>query len=244
MKDLAGKVALITGSTKGIGKASARILGEHGASVIVTGRTLEDAQRVAEDLKAQGIQAYGKALDVTVPEAIEDITAWIKKDLGGIDIMVNNAGAGAGNPMPHEMTWEDWNYMMNLNLTGAHHCAKIAVTHMMEKGWGRLVFLTSMAAQVGGFKVGADYCAAKAGVIGLMRAYARKYGPYGITSNAIAPGYIETEAHPGRDNPSEILLGRVGVPEDIANSVYFLSSDMSSFITGITIDVNGGVNIR
>ena len=244
MNDLAGKVALITGSTRGIGKATARVLGMHGATVVITGRTLADAERVAEELRALGIRAVSFALDVTIPESITEVMDQVNADLGGVDIMVNNAGAGAGNLLPHEIDPENWNYFLNLNLTGAHNCAKAAAPHMMEKKWGRIVFLTSMAAQVGGFKVGADYCAAKAGVIGLMRSYARKYGPFGITANAVSPGYIETEAHPGRDRADEVILRRVGTPDDVANAIYFLSSDLSSYITGVTIDVNGGVNIR
>ncbi len=157
--------------------------------------------------------------------------------------MVNNAGVHANVPIP-EMTVEQWDRIISIDLRGTHLCSQAALNHMIKKGGGRIINMASMAGQVGGLKVSPDYSAAKAGAICLAKSYARFGAQYHVTANAVAPGFIETEMTKGRDDPASVLIGRLGTPEDVANAVYFLASDLGAYITGATIDVNGGLNMR
>lgn len=243
MKDLKGKTALVTGAARGIGKAVAKLLAQHGANSIVADVDISEAKKVVDEFHKGGLDAAAVKLDVADPDAITEATDWIWEKFGGIDIMVNNAGINANVPIP-EMTIEQWDRVVDIDLRGTHLCSQAALKHMMKKGGGRIVNMGSMAGQIGGLKVSPDYSAAKAGVICLAKCYARFGAQYNITANAVAPGFIETEMTKGRDDPGSVPVGRLGTPEDIANTVYFLVSDLGAYITGTTIDVNGGLQMR
>ncbi len=243
MNDLAGKTAWITGAAQGIGEAVSRILAEHGATVVGADLNLEAMQKTADRMQAEGLDVVAQRLDVANPQSILDAAAEIEAKYGGVDILVNNAGINNNTPIP-EMTVEQWDRLMNIDLRGAHLCSQAATIQMMQKHAGRIVNIGSMAGQIGGLKVSPDYSAAKAGVICLAKSYARFGAQYGITANAVCPGFIETEMTKGRDDPSSVLIGRLGTPLDIAKAVYFLVSDLGSYLTGTTVDVNGGLLMR
>lgn len=243
MDDLKGKVALVTGSAQGIGKATAQLLCEHGATCVIADLNLPAAEKTAAEFKEMGLSAVAMRLDVASPDSITEVIDQIGTDLGGVDILINNAGIISDTPLP-ELTVEQWDRTINIDLRGAHLCAQAACRQMIKKQWGRIVFIGSLAGQVGGLKVGPDYSASKAGAICLAKSYARYGARQGITANAVCPGLIETPMTAGRDDPNEVLMGRLGTPEDIAKAIYFLVSDLSDYITGATIDVNGGHLMR
>lgn len=243
MNDLQGKVALVTGSAQGIGKAIALLLCEHGATSVIADLNMAAAEKTAAEFKALGHSAVAMEIDVADPDSITATIGKIGTELGGVDILVNNAGIISATPIP-EMTVEQWDRTINIDLRGAHLCSQAACRQMVEKKWGRIIFIGSLAGQVGGLKVGPDYSAAKAGAICLAKSYARYGARLGITANAVCPGLIETPMTAGRDDPNEVLIGRLGTPEDIAKAVYFLVSDLGDYITGATIDVNGGHLMR
>ena len=243
MNDLTGKVAWVTGAARGIGRETARVLAEHGAKVIGADLNIDNMKKTAEELAAMGLDVIPLQLDVENPDSIREVAEIIRKEYGGVDILVNNAGINNNTPIPR-MTLEEWDRTINIDLRGTHLCSQAATVQMMEKQGGRIVNIGSLAAQVGGLKVSPDYSAAKAGVVCLAKAYARFGAQYGITANAICPGFIETDMTMGRDDPSSVLIGRLGTPLDIANAVYYLVSDLGAYLTGATIDVNGGLLMR
>lgn len=243
MTDLTGKTAWVTGAAQGIGAAITRILAEHGARVVGADLNLANMQKTADAMCAEGLNVVAQQLDVADPQSVLNGAAQIEKEYGGVDILVNNAGINNNTPIP-EMTVEQWDRLMNIDLRGAHLCSQAATIQMMKKHSGRIVNIGSMAGQIGGLKVSPDYSAAKAGAICLAKSYARFGAQYGITANAVCPGFIETEMTKGRDDPSSVLIGRLGTPTDIAKAVYFLASDLGSYLTGATIDVNGGLLMR
>ncbi|MBC5648215.1 SDR family NAD(P)-dependent oxidoreductase [Christensenella tenuis] len=243
MKDLVGKTAWVTGAAQGIGAAVTRIFAQHGAKVVGADLNLQAMQDTAGRMKAEGLDVEALRLDVADPQSVTEVAAEIEKRFGGVDILVNNAGINNNTPIP-EMTVEQWDRLMNIDLRGAHLCSQAATIQMMKKKWGRIINIGSMAGQIGGLKVSPDYSAAKAGAICLAKSYARFGAQYGITANAVCPGFIETEMTRGRDDPSSVLIGRLGTPEDIAGAVYFLASGLGSYLTGATIDVNGGLLMR
>jgi NAD(P)-dependent dehydrogenase (short-subunit alcohol dehydrogenase family) len=243
MQDLKEKVAIITGSARGIGAACAKVLAEHGASVVIADINLQGATETASNFNAQGYTAMAVEVDVMSKESIDKMVAATLGRFGKIDILVNNAGINNNAYIP-DMTIEEWDRLIDLDLRGVHLCSQAVIKHMMANRYGKIINIASLAGQVGGLKVSPDYSAAKAGVICLAKAYARFGGQYGITANSVSPGFIETEMTKGRDDPSEVPLGRLGTPEDVANAVYFLASPLSDYITGHTIDVNGGLLMR
>ncbi len=242
--DFKGKTVLVTGSTRGIGKAIAAKFAEHGADVIITGRNKGTAEVVAENLKNEfGVNAHGFKLDFS-----EDIPAqWkeIEKVAGNIDILVNNAGL-TRDTLFIRMKDEDWNTVIQTNLTGTFKITQLVVKGMMKKRWGRIINISSIIGFIG--NVGqVNYATTKAGLIGFTKSLAKELASRNITVNAVAPGFIETDMT--QELPAEIKekyleqipLGRFGKPEDVANAVLFLASDMASYITGETIHVNGGM---
>ena len=242
--DFKGKTVLVTGSTRGIGKAIAAKFAEHGADVIITGRNKGTAEVVAENLKNEfGVNAYGFKLDFS-----EDIpTQWkeIEKVAGNVDILVNNAGL-TRDTLFIRMKDEDWNTVIQTNLTGTFKITQLVVKGMMKKRWGRIINISSIIGFIG--NVGqVNYATTKAGLIGFTKSLAKELASRNITVNAVAPGFIETDMT--QELPAEIKekyleqipVGRFGKPEDVANAVLFLASDMASYITGETIHVNGGM---
>ena len=251
---LDGRVALVTGagSERGIGRAIARRLTRAGAQLVVTDVDGEGVRRTAELCEEDGLTALPLELDVTDEQAVDAAFAESRRQFGRVDIVVNNAGISEPTPA-WEITVPQFDRMIAIHIRGGFLCARAAIGGMMERRWGRLIWLSSVAGKQGGGVFGSvHYAAAKAGVIGLCQGFARQLGPYGITSNAIAPGLIDTDivartiSAPEYVTFVERVAGqlparRAGRPEDIAAAIHFLSSDAASYITGEILDVNGGL---
>jgi len=240
MSDLKNRVALVTGGSRGIGKAVALALAEAGAAVAVNYRERgEQAQAVAEAIRKAGGRAAIFGADVSLRAAVESMVHEIEKQLGPIDILVNNAGMAAIRSL-EDITEEDFDLAISVNLKSAFLCTQAVLPHMRAQRWGRLVNMSSIAARGQG-AVSVAYNASKAGLEGLTRGYASRLASEGITVNAIAPGLIDTEmARPLIEAGvvSRIPVGRAGVGYEIAQAVLLLMDN--GFITGQTIGVNGG----
>lgn len=241
--ELSGKAAVITGAARGIGAAIARYLASNGASVVIADISGEAAAGFVSELETEGFKAIAVQTDISDEKSVSGMMDMTLRKFGKVDILVNNAGIIDSNPIP-EMKIEDWDKVMGVNLKGTYLCSKAAIDIMIKNGGGRIVNISSMAGQLGGLKVGPDYSASKAGIIGLTKSFARYGAKYGINVNAVCPGFIETEMTKGRDDPASVPLGRLGMPEDVAKAVFFLASSLSDYITGATIDVNGGLYMR
>lgn len=242
---LTGKVAIVTGSARGIGRATARRLGEEGASVVITDVDAAAAGAAAEELTDAGLTAIAVAADVTVRTDVEDLVATAIRRLGGVHILVNNAGFPRDGVLT-KMTDDDWDSVVNVVLKGAFLTTRAVMPHLLEQRWGRVVNISSRAHF--GNPGQANYSAAKAGVLGFTRALAQEEGRFGITVNAVAPGFVETDAVRSLGHFDKIReraiaatpLRRTGSPEDIADAVAFLASERASFVTGETLHVTGG----
>ena len=239
------RVAFVTGASRGIGRAIALQLCRAGFEIVVASPELENNEAVACEIRACNAEAVTLNLDVTSPESVKEGFARILKDKTRIDVLVNNAGI-ARDGLAVRMKPADWELVLKVNLEGAFLCSQQALPGMMRNRWGRIVNISSVVGQAG--SVGqANYAASKAGLIGLTKALAQEMGSRGITVNAIAPGYIDTDMT--KSLPEELKqkmlatvpLGRMGTPEDIANAVKFLVSDDASYITGHVLAVNGGM---
>ena len=201
------------------------------------------AQEAAREFEQAGISAEGLLLDVADPSSISGVIADVVARHGQIDILVNNAGIVNFNSVG-ETTLEEWDRVIDINLRGVHLCSQTVIKHMISRRRGKIVNLASMGGQVGGLMVGPDYVSSKAGVVGLAKSYARYGAAHNVNVNAVAPGFIATDMTTGKFNPEDVPLKRIGTAEDVAKVVYFLASPLSDYITGATIDVNGGVYIR
>lgn len=248
MLSLDGRAAIVTGASRGIGKAIALDLLRHGAKVVFTYRNRkEDADRaVAEAQAAQLTGIHAVQADVRDPAAAACVVNLAVERFGAVDIVVNNAGIARDRALAL-MEAADWNDVISTNLTGCFHLIRAAVPKMMRRKWGRVVNISSIAG-TRGTAGQTNYSAAKAGVIGLTKALARELAQFSITVNAVAPGYVETEmiSHlAGRwaEMKRQTPMNRFGTPEEIAPLVSFLASEASSYITGQTICVDGGLGI-
>jgi 3-oxoacyl-[acyl-carrier protein] reductase len=244
-KELEGRVALVTGSSRGIGAGIAKALGAAGAAVAVNYRTNRDrALDVCRAIADDGGRAEAFGADVENPGEINELFAKIEDKLGPVDILVNNAGIHQHLPI-EELAYEDWLKVVQVNLNAAFVACKRAIPGMKQRGWGRIVNISSINA-FGGTSVECHYGATKAALVGLTKALALETAPHGVTDNAIAPGAIDTDmldaGRPGRREKltANIPVGRIGAPEDIAHAAVFLASPRASFITGQVIHVNGG----
>ena len=240
--DLSGKNALVTGSTRGIGRAVAQALSDAGARVAVVGRDKDKASAVAQQV---GNGATGFACDVGDTAQVAQLIADVEKEFGGIDILVNNAGMTRDN-LVMRLKDEDWDEVLNANLRGAFAAIRAASRGMMKKRSGRIINMASVVGLIGN-KGQANYSASKAGLIALTKSVAKELGSRNILVNAIAPGYIETEMTDAMTSEAKtalnalIPLERLGKPEDIAAAVVFLASDQASYITGQVLVVDGGM---
>jgi 3-oxoacyl-[acyl-carrier protein] reductase len=246
-----GRVALVTGGARGIGAATAERLAEDGAAIAIADLDGAGAERAAAQIAAaHGVKAIGVKANVAVAAEVDAMVEEVATRLGSLDILVNNAGITRDN-LIYKMTDADWEAVIDVHLKGAFLCARAAQREMVKRGWGRIVNLSSAAAL--GNRGQTNYSTAKAGLQGMAKTLAIELGRYGITANAVAPGFIDTEMtratalRIGRD-PEEwkaevaqqIPVRRVGVPRDIANVIAFLCSDDAAFVSGQVIYVAGG----
>jgi 3-oxoacyl-[acyl-carrier protein] reductase len=242
---LSGRVVLVTGASQGIGRACALKLAAQGATVAVVARTQEKLDELEKEISATGGKAVAFALDVSNEEQIKTVIKSVIGQLGKIDVLVNNAGV-TRDQLVMRMKRADWDTVINTNLTSAYLCIQQVISSMLKQRWGRIINITSVFGQTG--QAGqANYAASKAGLIGLTMAIAREVASRNITCNAVAPGFIETSMTAVLSDEFKqtavkmIPLGRVGTPEDIANSVAFLASEEAAYITGHVLNVNGGM---
>jgi 3-oxoacyl-[acyl-carrier protein] reductase len=242
--DLTGQVAFVTGSTRGIGRALAAALHQAGAAVAVVGRNAEQAAAVAAEL---GERTVGVGCDVSDGPQVEAAIAAAEKALGPISILVNNAGVTRDNLLIR-LAEDDWDAVLDANLKGAFHTTRAVIKGMMKRRAGRIINITSVVGLTGN-KGQANYAASKAGLIGFSKSVAKEYASRGVLVNCVAPGFIETDmtaALPAdaRDALlSQIALGRLGQPADVAGAVLFLASDLARYITGQVLVVDGGMVI-
>lgn len=242
---LQGKVAIVTGSARGLGAATARQLAQEGASVVITDISAELAKSTAAALRAEGLSAHCVVADITKSADVERLVQETVETFGGVHVLVNNAGSPRDKYLV-KMSEDDWDFVMNVMLKGAFLAAKAVMPHMINQGWGRVINISSRAHF--GNPTQANYSAAKAGLIGFSKALALEEGRYGITVNCVAPGFMETEmiqALPTYEAIKERALGmqpikRPGRPEDVADAVAFLASERASFISGEVLHVTGG----
>jgi 3-oxoacyl-[acyl-carrier protein] reductase len=240
--DLSGRVALVTGSTRGIGRAIAETLAGCGARLAVVGRELGRAEEAAA---AIGREARGYACDVSDVAQVTELVGAVERDLGAVDILVNNAGLTRDNLLMR-LKDDDWDQVLNANLRGAFAATRAASRGMMKRRWGRIVNIASVVGLTGN-KGQANYAASKAGLIGLTKSVAKELASRNILANVVAPGFIETDmtaALPGEVRTAmqgQIPLERFGRPQDIASAVAFLASDHAAYITGQVLVVDGGM---
>lgn len=242
MLDLTGKTALITGGTRGIGKSIAQAMHKQGATVIITGRSEEKAQAVANEI---GSNAIGMAYEAGNVEKVSEFAAAVLGKVEKLDILVNNAGITKDTLMMR-MSQEDWQQVLDVNLSSNFALTKAFLPHMMKNRVGRVINMTSIVGVMGNAGQ-ANYAASKAGLIGFSKSMAIETAPRGITVNCVAPGFIATEmtdAIPEKAREAlltQIPAKKMGQVEDIANTCVFLASDEASYITGQTLHVNGGM---
>lgn len=244
MRGLENKVAVITGGAQGIGKATAEKLASEGASLAIWDMNEEKGVALAQELEKRNIRAIFQVVNVAKLDAVELATKQTLSQFGKIDILINNAGITRDASFL-KMTSEQWQQVIDVNLTGVFNCTKAVAPSMVERKYGRIINASSVVGLYGNFGQ-TNYVATKAGVIGMTQVWARELGRKGITVNAVAPGFIATEMM--QTIPEKILdaikektpLQRFGTPEDVANVYCFLASDEASFINGAVISVDGG----
>ncbi|MBJ6137523.1 3-oxoacyl-ACP reductase FabG [Marinobacter litoralis] len=242
---LEGKVALVTGATRGIGKAIAHELARLGAEVIGTATSSEGADSISEGLKAAGYNGYGLVMNVADPESIDAGLKQISEKSGAPLILVNNAGITRDNLLMR-LKDDDWASVLETNLSSVYRTSKAVLRGMAKARWGRVINVSSVVASMGNPGQG-NYCAAKAGVEGFTRSLAKEMSNRGITANCVAPGFIDTDMTKKLDEKQRnamleiIPTGRLGEPEEVASVVAFLASDGAAYVTGETIHVNGGM---
>lgn len=270
---LEGKVAVVTGASRGLGRADALALAEAGADVVITDILIESdedskkeaqklgplsqvlqstkvvyAEKTAQEIQAMGRRSFAIKMDVTDREQVKEVFAKIKEEFGRIDILINNAATLDHVSQLEKQRDDFWERDLNVNLTGAYNCSKAVWPYMKEQGWGRIINMASVAGTLGGFGQ-ASYSTTKAGILGFTKSLALEGARHGINVNAIVPGIINTEAFKmGNPKMNERMINRTafkrpGEPEDIANAIVFLCSDKAKYITGIGLNVSGGIEL-
>lgn len=270
---LKGKVAVVTGASRGLGRADALALAEAGADVVITDILIESdkesgtvaqkygplsqvmqstkvvyAEKTAKEIQEMGRRSFAIKMDVTDRDQVKDVFARIKEEFGSIDILVNNAGTLDHVSQIEKQNDDFWERDLKVNLTGSYNCTKAVWPYMKEQGWGRVINMASVAGTLGGFGQ-ASYSATKGGLLSFSKSMALEGARHGITVNAIVPGIIGTEAfHMANPKMNERMIQRTafkrpGEPEDIANAITFLCSDKAKYITGIGLNVSGGIEL-
>jgi 3-oxoacyl-[acyl-carrier protein] reductase len=269
--DLSGRVALVTGGSRGLGRADALTLAHAGADVVIADIQIEsdpgeEAERygplaqaaraqgfvyteaTAEEIQGMGRRAAAIKCDVTDRGQVQETIEQVVRDFGSVDVLVNNAGTLDHLGQLGDQRPELWERDLRVNLTGAFNCAQAVWPHMRDRGWGRIVNMASVAGTLGGFGQ-ASYSTTKAGLLGLTRTLALEGARHGITCNAIVPGIIATEAFAfGSPDMNERMIKRAamrrpGEPQEVANAIAFLCSDLASYITGVALNVSGGIEL-
>lgn len=253
---LDGRVAIVTGagSRRGIGRATALAMAGEGADLVIADLDLSGAEQTADEVRGMGRRALALAIDITSEEETQRMARETVGSFGRIDILANCAGITRPTPVI-EISVEEWDLILNVDLKGVFLCTKAVLPAMIEQRYGRIVSISSVSGKQGGGVFGsAHYCAAKAGVAGFMKAVAKQMARHGITANAVAPGLIDTDITVGlvdeetrtrvRAQVQEtILVGRLGRAEEVADLIAFLASERASYITGEEVDINGGLHI-
>ncbi len=247
---LEGKVALVTGGSGGLGRVHGLVLAKAGADVALTGsRHLEKAEAVAEEIRALGRRALAVRMDISDWDQVEAGFNQVKRELGPVDILVNNAAFGIVRAVTIvKMDNQDWYKDISINLTGTYHCIKAAMPDMMERNWGRIINVSSVTGTMGGMGQ-CSYAATKAGIIGLTKTTALEGARYNITCNAVVLGVFDggsfyEVAEPFRERIiKRIPLRRPGDPEELSNVIAFLASEEASYVTGEAIEVSGGISL-
>jgi NAD(P)-dependent dehydrogenase (short-subunit alcohol dehydrogenase family) len=251
---LAGKVAIVTGASKGIGRAIAAAYAHNGAHVAICSRTTSEGEEAATAIRAAGSDVIYIQADVSVMADAQGLVEETVDRWGRLDVLCNNAGIGMLRTL-EETTEEEWRHLMSINLDGAFHCSKFTIPAMRRSGGGSIINIASVASFVG-FQADAAYCASKGGLLMLTRQMALDYSPENIRVNAICPGFIRTpelEHYLGQKPDPEAAraevvayhpIGRIGEPEEVADVAVFFASDESSFVTGAHLTVDGGLMVR
>lgn len=250
---LDGKVAIVTGGAMGIGKSTAKLMAAEGAKVVIADINREQGEQTAHEIASAGVVEFIQT-DVSKSDDIENVVQKTVSHFGKLDILFNNAGVAIGGSVV-EMSEEDWNRVININLSSVYRGCKYAIPEMMKNGQGSIVNTSSVQALTG-FRSWAGYAATKGGIIALTQQVALEYAPYHIRVNAIAPGTINTPMNTkifdSIDDPQALInewnnmhpLGRFGQPDEVGNAVVFLASDEASFITGICVRIDGGLLVK
>ena len=242
---MTNRIAFVTGASRGIGRACAIALAEAGARVAVAARALDRLEQVAQEIRARGREAFVVELDLSSPDSIKEAFTKTAKGFGRVDILVNNAGM-TKDGLALRMKREDWQSVLDTNLSGAFYCVQQVLHPMMRERWGRIINISSVVGEAGN-PGQANYVASKAGLIGLTKALAQEIASRNITVNAVAPGYIETamtqvlSAEIKESVTKMVPLGRAGRDTEVAAAVRFLASDEAGYITGHVLSVNGGL---
>jgi 3-oxoacyl-[acyl-carrier protein] reductase len=241
------RVAVVTGAARGIGSAIAERLAKDNAIVALTDIS-DSGEATCQNLRSKGYDVLFERADVSNEGEVKAMIAKITGQFGRIDILVNNAGIRPTKPFS-QMEFRDWQKVLDINLNGVFYFCSAVLPWMQKNQWGRIINLSSIAAQQGSTGGHTHYSASKAGMMGLSRSLAREYARFGITVNVVAPGWIDTEGWEGEldgkreEYAARVPLGRLGLPEDVAKGAAFLASDDAEYITGITLPINGGLYI-
>jgi 3-oxoacyl-[acyl-carrier protein] reductase len=242
------RIALVTGASRGIGRACALELVKAGNKVALAARQVEKLEEVAAEIRGAGGEAFVVSLDLASHDSIKEGFSRVAREFGRVDILINNAGVTKDN-LALRMKPDDWNMVLQTNLSGAFFCIQQVISPMMRERWGRIVNISSVVGQAGN-PGQANYVASKAGLLGLTKSLAQELASRNITVNAVSPGFIETDMTNVLKEEQKtritqnIPMGRIGSPAEVAAAVRFLASEEASYITGNVIDVNGGMYMR